>query len=49
MHATGHRDIGKFHDGRTRNWNEIQNTPKDIQLLAMHLLREYQQRALESP
>ena len=37
----------KFHDGRTRNWNEIQNTPKDIQLLAMHLLREYQQRALE--
>ena len=39
----------EFHDGRTRNWNEIQNTSKDIQLLAMHLLREYQQRALESP
>lgn len=39
----------EFHDGRTRNWNEIQNTPKDIQLLAMHLLREYQQRVLEYP
>ena len=39
----------EFQDGRTRNWNEIQNTPKDIQLLAMHLLREYQRRALESP
>ena len=30
-----------FDDGRTRNWNEIQNIPKDIQMLAMHLLRAY--------
>ena len=29
----------EFRDGRIRNWNEIQNIPKDIQLLAMHLLR----------
>ncbi len=37
----------EFHDGRTRNWNEIQNTPKDIQLLAMHLLRECNERSGE--
>ena len=30
----------EFRDGRTRNWNEIQNTPKDVQMLAIHLLRE---------
>ena len=37
----------EFHDGRTRNWNEIQNTPRDIQMLAMHLLKEYQERSVE--
>ena len=37
----------EFRDGRTRNWNEIQNTPKDIQMLAMHLLKEYHERSVE--
>jgi hypothetical protein len=27
--------------GSLRRWNELQNTPKDIQLLTGHLLREY--------
>ena len=27
--------------GDERRWNELQNTPKDIQLLTGHLLREY--------
>lgn len=31
-----------FLDGRHRNWNEVQNTPKDVQMLAMHLLTQYQ-------
>jgi len=35
-----------FMDGRQRNWNEVQNTPKDIQMLAMHLLTQYQGRRL---
>ena len=42
----GHWD---FLHGRTRNWNEIQNTSKDIQMLAMHLLREYHERVVEHP
>ena len=37
----------EFHDGRTRNWNEIQNTPRDIRMLAMHLLKECQERWVE--
>lgn len=32
-------------DGSLRRWNELQNTPKDIQLLAGHLLREYRRLA----
>ena len=32
----------EFSDGRQRMWNEIQNTSKDVQLLAMHLLKQYQ-------
>ena len=39
----------EFDGGRTRNWNEIQNTSKDIQMLAMHLLREYHERLVEYP
>ncbi len=31
-----------FLDGRVRKWNEVQNTSKDIQMLAMHLLTQYQ-------
>ena len=38
--------IWNFMDGRQRNWNEVQNTPKDIQMLAMHLLTQYQGRRL---
>jgi DGQHR domain-containing protein len=30
-----------FGPGRQRKWNEIQNTPKDIQLLANYLLMQY--------
>ena len=33
-----------FTDGRRRKWNEIQNTPKDVQLLAIHLLSQYETR-----
>lgn len=36
-----------FSDGRQRKWNEIQNIPKDIQMLAMHLLTQFQGRVLE--
>ena len=39
----------KFSDGRQRKWNEVQNTPKDVQMLAMHLLTQYQQRILTDP
>ena len=38
-----------FSDGRQRKWNEVQNTPKDVQMLAMHLLTQYQQRILTDP
>ncbi len=31
-----------FFDGHQREWNEIQNTPRDVQMLAMHLLTQYQ-------
>jgi DGQHR domain-containing protein len=31
--------------GSLRRWNELQNTPKDIQLLTGHLLREYKRLA----
>jgi DGQHR domain-containing protein len=34
----GHWDFGA---GTVRKWNEIQNTPKDIQMLANHLLVKY--------
>ncbi len=30
-----------FGPGQERKWNEVQNTPKDIQLLANHLLVQY--------
>lgn len=30
-----------------RRWNELQNTPRDVQLLANHLLFEYRRRVLE--
>lgn len=35
-----------FADGRERKWNEVQNIPKDIQMLAMHLLTEYRERVV---
>lgn len=35
----------RFGPGSIRRWNELQNTPKDIQLLANHLLREYRRVA----
>lgn len=34
----------QFGPGATRRWNEVQNTPKDIQVLANHLLAEYRRR-----
>jgi hypothetical protein len=33
-----------FGPGRQRKWNEIQNTPKDVQILANHLLLQYRGR-----
>ena len=30
-----------FGDGRQRKWNELQNIPRDIQMLAMYLLCLY--------
>ena len=33
-----------FGPGAQRKWNELQNTSKDIQLLANHLLYEYKNR-----
>lgn len=36
--TSGFWDLG---GGSLRRWNELQNTPKDIQLLTSHLLREY--------
>jgi DGQHR domain-containing protein len=33
-----------FGPGRQRKWNEIQNTPKDIELLANYLLMQYKMR-----
>ena len=37
----GHWDFGP---GAVSKWNEIQNTPKDIQLLANYLLVQYKSR-----
>jgi hypothetical protein len=34
----------EFGPGAQRKWNEIQNTPKDIQLLANYLLVQYKSR-----
>jgi DGQHR domain-containing protein len=34
----------EFGGGVVRRWNELQNTPKDIQLLADHLLTQYKKR-----
>lgn len=35
--------VWNFGDGRVRGWADIQNTPRDIQLLADHLLTRYRQ------
>jgi DGQHR domain-containing protein len=40
--TTGFWHLG---NGSLRRWNELQNTPKDIQLLTGHLLREYKRLA----
>lgn len=31
----------EFHDGTQRKWNDVQNTPRDIQLVTNYLLGEY--------
>jgi hypothetical protein len=36
--SSGYWDFGPH---AQRKWNELQNTPKDVQLLANHLLSEY--------
>jgi DGQHR domain-containing protein len=33
--------VWDFGPGRQRNWNELQNTPKDVQLLANYLMAQY--------
>jgi hypothetical protein len=33
-----------FMDGARRRWNELQNTPRDIELLVDHLLAAYRSR-----
>ena len=33
-----------FGPGRQRKWNEVQNTPKDIEVLANYLLTQYKSR-----
>ena len=33
--------IWPFGDGRERRWNELQNTPRDIEILSDYLLLEY--------
>jgi DGQHR domain-containing protein len=38
-----------FGPGRQRKWNEIQNTPKDIELLANYLLMQYKARVWAKP
>jgi hypothetical protein len=38
--------VWHFADGRERKWNEVQNVPKDIQMLATHLLTEYRERVV---
>lgn len=40
--TTGFWQLG---NGSLRRWNEFQNTPKDIQILTGHLLREYKRVA----
>lgn len=40
--TTGFWNLG---NGSLRRWNELQNTPKDIQLLTGHILREYKRLA----
>jgi DGQHR domain-containing protein len=37
--------VWEMADGTQRKWNDLQNTPKDIQLLTNHLLDEYRARA----
>ncbi|VTS08008.1 DGQHR domain-containing protein DpdB [Tuwongella immobilis] len=37
----GHWEFGP---GNVRKWNEVQNTPKDIQMLASYLLVQYRQK-----
>lgn len=39
--TNGHWDFGP---GNVRKWNEVQNTPKDIQMLVNYLLVQYRQK-----
>ena len=43
--TTGHWEFGP---GANRKWNEIQNTSKDIQMLASHLLVHYKTKVWQS-
>jgi hypothetical protein len=36
-------------DRRFYEWNDLQNTPRDIQLLTNHLLSEYKARVWSRP
>lgn len=44
--TSGSWELGPQH---LRKWNELQNTPKDIQLLTNHLLFEYKARVQNDP
>ena len=51
LKATCHWTSGSWQFGpdHQRRWNELQNTPKDIQLLTNHLLLEYKARVWSQP
>lgn len=36
----------EFQNGERRKWNEVQNTPKDVQLIASHITLAYRRRKL---
>lgn len=38
------RGVWEFGPGRQRKWNELQNTPQDVQLLSNYLTAQYQAR-----
>ena len=40
-HADGPAATGSSTHDHLRRWNDLQNTPRDIQLLTDHLINEY--------